>query len=78
MPSDALEDLESHESLELDSVYTKDFETKDLPRAKRLTKFFAALNVSNICYNIVRTTEEHGLTLRFPRTSKLSRSQTIL
>ena len=67
MPSDALEDLESHESLELDSVYTKDFETKDLPRAKRLTKFFAALNVRNIFFNIVDTSEEEWVNFAFPQ-----------
>ena len=66
MPCDALEDLESHESLELDSVYSEDFETEDLPRAKRLTKFFAALNVRNICLNIVNTTEEHWVNFAFP------------
>ena len=67
MLCDALEDLESHESLELDSVYTEDFETEDLPRAKRLTKFFASLNVRKICFNIVNSNEEHWVNFAFPQ-----------
>ena len=51
MPCDALEDLKSDESLELDLVYTNDFaKTVNLERAKRLTKFFAALKVRQICF----------------------------